>query len=67
MCKCICVPKMSGNNTKCDSCHPGRPKGKGHDPRRPSEIKAKRGKGKRIGVILAQLGLSEDPQAAGPA
>jgi hypothetical protein len=66
MCKCICVPKNSGNNPKCDTCHPERPKGKGHDRRKHDEIKARRGRETRTGVILAQHEPIEDQPVGDP-
>ena len=62
MCKCICKPKKSGFNPKCDECHPNRPKGKGHDRKKHDEIKANRGKGMRTGEILALY--EPDPESA---
>ncbi len=63
MCKCTCIPKNSGKNAKCHTCHPERKIGKGHDPRKPDEIKAELGGGRRTGEILADL---EEKQISNP-
>jgi len=54
MCKCICTPKQSGTNPKCDECHPGRLKPKGHDKVTHDEKKQRASKG-RLGTVLEKF------------